>query len=260
MSHLSVAHRHLEVRAVGAKVNNSDVASTRALGAKDFMTSKLHIDFVSDVACPWCAVGLGALEAALERVAPDVQADLVFQPFELNPQMAPEGEETTAHLRAKYGISEAQVEANAEAIRERGAAVGFTFGKGQRKRIYNTFDAHRLLHWAEGEGEGRQRALKKALLKAYFTDGENPSDHELLVRAAGEAGLDAARAREILASDEFAAEVREREKIYTDAGIHSVPAIIINNQHLISGGQPVEVFERALRQIAGAEPQAVAVA
>ena len=106
----------------------------------------------------------------------------------------------------------------------------------------------------------RQRALKKALFKAYFTDGENPSDHDLLLRVAGEAGLDVARAREILASDEYADAVRAREKLYTDAGIHSVPAIIINNQHLISGGQPVEVFERALRQIAGAQPSAVATA
>jgi predicted DsbA family dithiol-disulfide isomerase len=147
-----------------------------------------------------------------------------------------------------------------EMIRQRGEAVGFEFGVGLRKRIYNTFDAHRLLHWAELQGAEKQRALKKALLEAYFTKGENPSDHDLLLRVVGEVGLDVARAREILASDEFASETRSREKLYTDAGIHSVPAIIINNQHLISGGQPVEVFERALRQIAGAQPSATATA
>ena len=224
------------------------------------MTARLKIDFVSDVSCPWCAVGLGALEAALERVAPDVQADLHFQPFELNPQMGPGGQDIQEHIREKYGSTPEQQAESREAIRQRGAAVGFTFTAGEHRRIYNTFDAHRLLHWAEIDGGGHQRALKKALLKAYFTDGRNPSDRETLLRVVAEVGLDATRAGEILASDEYAADVRERERLYTDAGIRSVPAIVINDQHLISGGQPVEVFERALRQIAGAEPARTAFA
>lgn len=217
----------------------------------------LHIDFVSDVSCPWCAVGLGALEAALKNVAPEVTAELRFQPFELNPQMPREGQDTFEHLHEKYGSTREQQAQMREAIRARGAAVGFDFRLEGRTRIYNTFDAHRLLHWAELEDVAKQVALKKLLLKAYFTDGQNPSDPALLVRLAGEAGLDTARAREILAGDDYAAETRERERLYTDAGIHSVPAIIINQRHLISGGQPVEVFERALRQIAGAAPQQV---
>jgi predicted DsbA family dithiol-disulfide isomerase len=224
------------------------------------MTARLKIDFVSDVSCPWCAIGLSSLEAALARVAPDVTAELHFQPFELNPQMTKEGEDTLEHLTRKYGISAEQARANAEAIRQRGAAVGFTFGEGQRKRVWNTFDAHRLLHWAELEGETLQKALKKRLLQAYFTDGENPSDRDVLLRAATEAGLDPVRAAAILESDEYAEITRERERMYTEAGIHSVPAIIINDQHLISGGQPAEVFERALRQIAGAAPPTTAVA
>jgi len=224
------------------------------------MTARLKIDFVSDVSCPWCAIGLTALEDALARVAPEVTAELRFQPFELNPQMAPEGEDTVEHLARKYGISAEQARTNAEAIRQRGAAVGFTFGEGQRKRVWNTFDAHRLLHWAELEGEAPQKALKKRLLQAYFTDGENPSDADVLLRAVSDAGLDPVRAAAILASDEYAEATRERERMYTDAGIHSVPAIIINDQHLISGGQPVEVFERALRQIAGAAQATTAVA
>ncbi|MES2246357.1 MAG: DsbA family oxidoreductase [Pseudomonadota bacterium] len=224
------------------------------------MTAHLKIDFVSDVSCPWCAVGLGALEAALKRVAPEVSAELHFQPFELNPQMPPEGQDTFEHLNQKYGSSLEQQAQAREAIRQRGAAVGFEFSAGGRPRVYNTFNAHRLLHWAELEDPAKQVTLKKLLLKAYFTDSQNPSDIEVLVRAATEAGLDAARAREILAGDEFAQETRERERLYTDAGIHSVPAIIINDQHLISGGQPVEVFERALRQIAGAEPSRTATA
>ena len=143
----------------------------------------MKIDFVSDVSCPWCAIGLNALEQALARLDGQVRAELHFQPFELNPQMPPDGEDIVEHLTRKYGITPAQVERNSEAIRQRGETVGFTFGKGKRRRTYNTFDAHRLLHWAGLEG--RQRELKHALLRAYFTDGENPSDHPLLVRVAG---------------------------------------------------------------------------
>ena len=210
----------------------------------------MKIDFVSDVSCPWCAVGLNALEQALARIGPGLQASLHFQPFELNPQMAPEGQEIVEHLSQKYGIDAAQVAANTEAIRQRGASVGFTFGIGKRSRIFNTFNAHRLLHWAGLAGAAPQRALKHALLKAYFTDGLNPSDPEVLVQAASAAGLDQAGARALLASDTHAADVRQAEAFYQQQGIHSVPAVIINDRHLISGGQPVEVFERALRQIA----------
>jgi predicted DsbA family dithiol-disulfide isomerase len=224
------------------------------------MPTQLHIDFVSDVSCPWCAVGLGALEAALKNVAPDVTAELRFQPFELNPNMPPEGQDAYEHLNQKYGSTREQQAQAREAIRARGAAVGFEFRREGRSRVYNTFDAHRLMHWAELEDVAKQVALGKALLKACHTDGENPSDAEVLVRLASESGLDPQRARAILDSDEFAVETRQRERLYTDAGIHSVPAVIINNQHLISGGQPVEVFERALRQIAGAAPAGVALA
>ena len=211
----------------------------------------LRIDFVSDVACPWCAVGLGALQAALARVAPGITAELHFQPFELNPQLGPEGQDTMEHLTEKYGITAEQARANAEVIRERGAAVGFTFDPDRRSRVWNTFDAHRLLHWAELQGPAQQLALKKALLKSYLTDGENPSDPEVLVRLAGEAGLDRDQARDILATDACADATRRREKQFLDAGIRSVPAIILDRQHLVSGGQPVEVFARALREVAG---------
>lgn len=210
----------------------------------------MKIDFVSDISCPWCAIGLNALEEAISRLDNAVAVELHFQPFELNPQMAAEGEEIVGHLSRKYGLTPEQCEQNAEMIRERGEAVGFTFGKGRRQRIYNTFDAHRLLHWAGLEG--RQRALKRALLSAYLTHGENPNDPDLLVRVAGEVGLDAARAEAILASADYAAEVRDRQAFYTGQGIHSVPSVIIDDRHLIQGGQPVEVFERALRQLAQA--------
>ena len=230
------------------------------MSTHDNTPATLRIDFVSDVSCPWCAVGLASLQTALERVAHGITVDLHFQPFELNPQMVPEGEDSIEHLQRKYGISEEQVRANGEALRQRGEAVGFPFNLAVRKRVWNTFDAHRLLHWADTVGTEQQLALKKALFSAYFIEGLSPADHAVLQRKAEEAGLDAERTRQILASDEFAAEVRQDEAMFTQAGIQSVPAIIINRQHLISGGQPPEVFERALRQSAGAQPPAVMTA
>jgi predicted DsbA family dithiol-disulfide isomerase len=213
------------------------------------VSKQIRIDFVSDVSCPWCVIGLKSLEQALDRVGDVATADLHFQPFELNPQMVPEGQDIGEHLAEKYGSSAEQRAQTSEMIRARGAELGFTFG--QRDRIYNTFDAHRLLHWAEEQG--RQRDLKMALFDAYFTQGDNPGDHAVLVRVAGQVGLDSAEAARILASDTYAAEVREREQFFQRHGISSVPAIIINQRHLISGGQPPEVFEQALRDIISKE-------
>ena len=209
----------------------------------------LKIDFVSDVACPWCAVGLNALERALERVGPELKAELHFQPFELNPTMPADGADTVQYLSSKYGITPEQIARNQAAIRERGAAVGFAFG--QRARVWNTFDAHRLLHWAGIHG--KQRELKHALLKAYHGEGRNPGAHDVLLELAGAVGLDVDAARQVLDSGQFTNEVREAESAWQQAGIHSVPSIVINDRHLIQGGQPPEVFEQALRQIAGQE-------
>jgi predicted DsbA family dithiol-disulfide isomerase len=160
--------------------------------------------------------------------------------------MPPEGEDTIEHLARKYGASPERLAATREALRERGAEVGFTFG--ERPRIWNTFDAHRLLHWAGLEG--RQRELKHALLTAYHTHAQNPGDPEVLLRLCAEVGLDVPRARAILDSDEYADVVRERQRFYQEQGIHSVPSVIIDDRHLIQGGQPAEAFERALRQLA----------
>ena len=213
------------------------------------MGKEMRIDFVSDVVCPWCAIGLKSLEQALENVGDAVDATIHFQPFELNPAMAPEGEEISDHIFRKYGISHEERLVNSERIRARGEALGFEFGA--RERIYNTFDAHRLLHWAEEQG--KQYELKTALLNAYFTALEDVSSHEVLARVAGRVGLDPVQAARILASDTYAAEVREREEFFQRHGINSVPAIIINQKHLISGGQPPEVFEQAIRDIAAKE-------
>ena len=213
----------------------------------------MRIDFVSDVACPWCAVGLASLEQALARIGDGLRAEIHFQPFELNPDMAAEGEDTGEHIRKKHGLSDAQLAENQARIRERGAEVGFAFHPEGRRRIVNTFDAHRLLHWAGIEG--LQSALKHALLRAYFTDREDVSDHATLVRIAGDVGLPQEPARAILASDRYAEDVRAAEQLFQRSGINAVPSIILNQRHLISGGQPVEVFERALREVAAGEAQ-----
>lgn len=211
----------------------------------------VKIDFVSDIACPWCAVGLASLEQAIERVGDQVSVSLHFQPFELNPNMPPEGEDILEHLMRKYQISEEQVAQNHEHIRERGAAVGFSFNLEGRKRTYNTFDAHRLLHWAAESGDAdAQRRLKWRLLSAYFSEGADPSSHEVLLLAVEQSGLDVAQATEILNSDRWHDEVRRQQQFYLSQGIHSVPAVIINDRYLVQGGQPPEAFEQALRQIA----------
>jgi len=214
------------------------------------MTTTLQIDFVSDVACPWCAVGLGGLEQALDKLLGQVDAHINFQPFELNPAMGPEGQDMTEHLTQKYGSSPEQQAQIRETIRARGAAVGFSFKPEGRGRIWNTFDAHRLLHWAGEQGADKQYALKKELLIAYHGRAENVSDTEVLVRACRTVGLDEARAREILGSDEYALAVRENELQWQQVGISSVPAVIVNRQYLISGGQPAAAYEDALRRIA----------
>ena len=218
------------------------------------MTSLLKIDFVSDVSCPWCAIGLAALEQALANLPDDVVVKFSVQPFELNPQMPAGGQDITEHLTQKYGSTLEQQAQIRDTIRQRGADLGFAFNASGRGRIYNTFAAHRLLHWAGLESSDGQLALKKALLVACHSDSRAMDSPAVLLAAVAQAGLDVPRADNILASDEFSPEVREAQAFYARQGIRSVPAVIINDQHLISGGQPVGVFEQALRQIAASNP------
>ena len=208
----------------------------------------MKIDFVSDIACPWCAVGLNALELALHELQGEIDVQIEFQPFELNPDMPPEGENADAYLARKYGRPPEERQAMVTMLRERGAEVGFAFGP--RNHVWNTFDAHRLLMWAGEESPAAQRALKHALLKAYHGDGLNPGDPELLEALAAQCGLDPERAAAVLGSDEYAEAVRDREQRWQTLGIQSVPSVVIERKHLIQGGQPPEVFARALREIA----------
>ncbi|CAG9182476.1 hypothetical protein LMG23992_04758 [Cupriavidus laharis] len=209
------------------------------------MTQPLRIDFVSDISCPWCAIGLSSLRLALSRLGDAVEAEIAVHPFELNPDMGPGGEAIVEYLGTKYGRTPEQIAETQAMIRERGASIGFKFGP--RTRVYNTFDAHRLLHWAGLEG--RQLPLKLALLEAYHAEGRDPSSHDVLAEVAESVGLDAARARQVLQGDDYADEVREAERENQAMGIHSVPAIIFNRRYLVTGGQPVEAFEQAIRDI-----------
>jgi predicted DsbA family dithiol-disulfide isomerase len=212
------------------------------------MATELKIDIVSDISCPWCIIGFKALQVALKEVAPDITATIEWQPFELNPQMPPEGQEINEHLTQKYQISEQQAEQNRDAIRQRGLDVGYAFGNRGGGRIYNTFDAHRLLHWAKTQG--KQTELKLALFDLYFKNNGNPSAHEQLLKSANSVGLDVAGAKKVLQSDRFTVDVRQLQQQYQSAGVQSVPAVIVNNKHLISGGQPADVFQQALTKIA----------
>lgn len=211
------------------------------------MATPLRIDFVSDVACPWCVIGLRSLKQALAAVGDKVEADIHFQPFELNPDMAPEGENTTEHVTRKYGSNPERSAAARNAIRESGEALGFDFNYNSESRIWNTFDAHRLIHWAGTLG--RQMEMKEALFAANFTQQQATSDHDVLVEATKAAGLDGAAAREVLASGAYTDEVRQEQAVWRQRGISAVPSVIFNGRWMIQGGQPPRVFEQAIRQI-----------
>lgn len=210
----------------------------------------MRIDFVSDVACPWCAVGLAGLERALERLGNAVTVELHFQPFELNPAMGPDGEDAAEHLKRKYGMDDARLEQARATLRERGEAVGFTFGP--RERIWNTFDAHRLLAWAATLGGDAQWRLKRALLAAYHGDGLNPGDRDVLLDLVAAQGLPVDEAETVLDEGAFADEVRQAEAAWQQAGIRAVPSVVVDGRHLLQGAQPPDVFEQALRELAAA--------
>jgi len=202
--------------------------------------SKIKIDIVSDVSCPWCIIGYKGLEAAIDEMNLKDSVDINWKAFELNPGMPREGQDKREHLSQKYGSTLLQIKANREALIERGAAVGFTFNYKEDSRVYNTFDAHRLIHWAEKFG--LQTELKLKLFDLYFTQDGNPSNQEDLLQTVEAVGLSIEGAKAVLQSDQFSREVMQEQAAYRQAGIQSVPSFIINDKHLISGGQPKEAF------------------
>jgi predicted DsbA family dithiol-disulfide isomerase len=211
------------------------------------MTKILKIDFVSDVVCPWCAIGLHGLEIALERLGEIAKADITLHPYELSPAMPPEGQVHLEYITGKMGISADQARVARAQIRARAADVGFAINRDDTTRIYNTFDAHRLLAWAKAKD--KQLPLNEALMTAYFTELNNLGDREVLVAAVEQAGLDGAEAREVLASDRYADDVRAEEALWRKRGVRSVPTVIVNDRYLIGGAHPPEEFERQLQAI-----------
>ena len=210
---------------------------------------RLRIDVVSDVVCPWCVLGWRQLERALRASA--IEAAVHWHPFELNPQMAAEGEELREHLAAKYGITAEASRANRGRLRALGAELGFTFAFADEMRIRNTFNAHQLIHWAGRHG--RAHAAVQALFAAYFSQGRDVHDIDVLAGIAGELGFDPAKARTVLEEQRYAAAVRDEERQWTSRGIQAVPAMILAGRYLVSGAQGVENYSSILRQLAPAD-------
>ena len=212
--------------------------------------TKLKIDIVSDVMCPWCAIGYAGLNKALEQLQGEVQADIHWQPFELNPNMPAEGQHLGEHIAEKYGSTPEQSRENRERITELGKNLDFVFNFQEGQRILNTFKAHQLLHWVGEEFPERQTDLKMALLEGYFRDGRNVSDSNELCAIVAEIGLDGEAAAQILADEIYSGDVRGLQQQWQQMGVTAVPSFIINGKYLLSGGQPPEAFVQALTQIA----------
>lgn len=212
------------------------------------MPKHLKIDFISDVACPFCAIGLKGLDEALANLAGEIDAELVFHPFEINPDLPPEGQNVGENLREKYGGVADHPTSHQPSLSDRAKEVGVDLTLTSDSRFYNTFDAHRLLQWAKLEG--KQRELKEALFAACLSDKRDVGDHAVLIDIAQRVGLEREGAEDVLQSGRFSRFVRMSQELSISRGINAVPAIIVNDQYLISGGQPVEVFGHVLREIA----------
>lgn len=211
------------------------------------MQNTISIDIVSDVSCPWCIIGYRALSLALDQLDAHDQMTISWLPFELNPDMPPEGQNRNDYIRQKYGLTPEQGKANRDNLINRGAELGYSFNFPDNGRVYNTFNAHRLIHWAKEHG--LQTPLKLALFDLFFQQQGNPSDEVDLLRCVEKVGLDVEQAKEVLRSERYQVEVREALSFAKNNGISSVPAFILNNKYLVSGGQPVDVFVQALEQL-----------
>ncbi len=207
-------------------------------------TPVVTVDIVSDVVCPWCIIGYKKLEQAMQRFEGKARFELAWHAFELNPGMPPEGQDINEHMAQKYGATPEQSKANRDRLRNAGSDLDFEFQYRDNMRMVNTFDAHRLLHWA-GE-TGKQTALKLALFKAHFTDGRDVSDHDTLLEIVTSVGLSSERAANILETGLFAAEVRAVEAEWQDRFITGVPAFIFNKKFMVPGAQDSEVFAQII--------------
>lgn len=207
----------------------------------------LQIDIVSDVVCPWCAVGYGNLSQALTELSNEVSAEIHWHPFQLNPNLGAEGQDIGEHLNEKYGLTPQQRTQNQQHLQQAGERAGVIFNFNDRSRIYNTLDCHVLLDFAATKD--KQTQLKLALFDSYFTQGKNVSDQTELLSICESVGLDIEEAKSALDNDQLREKVLQEEDHFKTMGIQSVPAFIVNQKYLISGGQPKENFVEALREI-----------
>lgn len=212
---------------------------------------RVQIDIVSDIACPWCAIGYARLQQAMETLGSDYECQVQWHAFELNPNHSGAGEPILPALARKYGRNEEEMRASQSQMMAIAKGLGVNFDKLQERLTCNTFDAHRLVKWADEQGQ--QTAMKQALFTAYFGNALDVSDQNVLLGCAESLGLDPEKAKQVLESDQYTAAVREDEATYQRAGITSVPAFIINKKHLISGAQDPATLVQALREIS-AEP------
>ncbi|WP_370273073.1 DsbA family oxidoreductase [Pseudooceanicola nitratireducens] len=210
------------------------------------MTDPIRVDIVSDVVCPWCAIGYSQLRQASDQTG--IAIEVHWHPFELNPDMGPEGENLRDHVKRKYGSSAADSAAARDRITAIGKEIRFDFVFAEDQRMWNTFRAHQLIDWAEGQG--RAHDMKLALLTAYFTQGRNVDDLDVLVDVAGGIGLDADQARQALDSGSQADQVRGKQRFWTQQGITGVPAMVFLRQHLVTGAQGTENYARILQHLA----------
>jgi predicted DsbA family dithiol-disulfide isomerase len=213
--------------------------------------AKIRIDIVSDVVCPWCVIGYKQLQEALSRLEGEVEAEIHWHPFELNPMMPPEGQELREHMGQKYGTNRQQSDAARERLAKAGNALGFSFNFYEGQRIYNTFLAHQLLKWAEQQG--KESELELALFESYFSQQENVGEEKVLAEVASRVGLDQAEAAAVLEDGRYAAEVREHQRFWLSKGIQAVPSFILARRYLIPGAQDPDVFVAALEKLSGEE-------
>jgi predicted DsbA family dithiol-disulfide isomerase len=209
----------------------------------------MQIDFISDLTCPWCAIGIVQLERAIARLDGAVPVALRLQPLELNPDIGPDGEDIVAYAARKYGAAPQELAARQALIRSHAAEAGLHLPA--RTRVFNTFDAHRLLLWAERAG--RERALKCALLQAYHLRGQNPGARGVLLAAVQQAGLDGVEARGVLDTDAYAGALLARVRHWQARGVSAVPTILVNDRTVLRGGQTATVLEGILRKLLAAD-------
>jgi predicted DsbA family dithiol-disulfide isomerase len=210
----------------------------------------LRIDIVSDVVCPWCIVGYKQVEKALAMLDTPVDAEFWWHPFELNPNMAPEGEDTAEHIARKYGSTPEQSRINRQRLSDIGDSVGFAFNYGEGMRIYNTFKAHKLLTiFGSERGWQAQTVLKLALFKAYFQDRRDVSDELVLLDIAEMQGLAHDNAAAWLADDALTQTVRSEQAYWLDQNITGVPAIVFDGKFMVPGAQSAETFADVIAKV-----------